>query len=274
MDNEEAALKDRFTLFFDFLGTSDAAQRWPRDRVHKLVDLLISVSHVQATEVIVGEPQEDGGYKLIVTPEITTFSDNVVVSYRGADIENGPNIIEMGEPHRVLKSLWASIVCKDAIRILSGVAEMGLRIGMLIRGGLSFGQLYHDGDVVFGEAMVDAYRLESKLAKNPRVLVSERVINQLTDERPEDVNYLLRDTDGQWHLNYFRQMASHAIPSGPAAFDGAIRWRQAHLRLIDQNIEELRRSSQGRAAKWEWFRERFEHATSRSQEWGGEPPPQ
>ncbi len=266
MSNEQAAFGNRFVLFFDFLGTSDAAQQWPRERVHKLVDLLIAISRAQAAEAIDGEPQVGGGYKLTITPEITTFSDNVVVSYREADIESGPNIEEP-----VLKSLWAGIVCQDAIRILSSVAEMGLRIGMLIRGGFSFGQLYHDRRVVFGEAMVDAYRLESKLSHNPRILVSERVIDQLTHERPEDVSFLLRDSDGQWHLNYFGQMARHAIPSGPDSIDGAIRWRQAHLTLIDQNIEELRRNSPDRAEKWQWFRERFDHATSRLQEWGGPP---
>jgi hypothetical protein len=44
---------------------------------------------------------------------------------------------------------------------LSGVAEKGLRTGLFIRGGFSFGQLYHENGVVYGEAMVDACQFES-----------------------------------------------------------------------------------------------------------------
>jgi hypothetical protein len=72
-------------------------------------------------------------------------------------------------------------MCQDAIRILSGVAEMGLRIGVLIRIGYSLGQLYHANGVVFGEAMVDAHRLENEHACYPRVLVSDRIIERLAD---------------------------------------------------------------------------------------------
>ena len=48
------------------------------------------------------------------------------------------------------------------------------------RFGYSFGQLYHENGVVFGEAMVDAYEVEHKHACHPRVLVSDRIIDRLT----------------------------------------------------------------------------------------------
>ena len=175
MDNDDPALVDRFILFFDFLGTSEAATSWSRERVHAFVDLLISIAQVQSAEDISGNSQEDGSYRILVTPETTTFSDHVVVSYQClADAEAFSMSPMKGV--EALASHWTRIVCEDAIRILSGVAEMGLRIGLLIRGGLSFGQLYHQGGVVFGEAMIDAYRLECKVAVNPRVVVSDALL--------------------------------------------------------------------------------------------------
>src|SRR5262249_41680376 len=120
MTDDEMALENRFTLFFDFLGSSVAATEWPRERVHSLVDLLISIAQMQSTEEISGAAQEDGSNQLSVRPEVTTFADNVVISY--PDKSN--------EEHPVLESLWAGIVCQDAIRLLSFVAEMGLRIGI------------------------------------------------------------------------------------------------------------------------------------------------
>jgi hypothetical protein len=91
-----------------------------------------------------------------LTPEITTFSDNIVVSYPAVPDDDYRGF-------RRLSPFWAETVCADAVRILSGVAEMALRVGLLIRGGLSFGQLYHQKGVVFGEALVDAHLLEKRL---------------------------------------------------------------------------------------------------------------
>ena len=106
-------------------------------------------------------------------------------------------------------------MCQDASRVLSAVAEMGLRIGVLVRGGFSFGQLYHENGVVFGEAMVDAHRLEEKHAVYPRVLVSDRIIARLEGVPEAERTFLLKDTDGLWHLNYFAEMIGHAPALSP-----------------------------------------------------------
>jgi hypothetical protein len=234
--------------------------------VHEFVDLLISIATVQSSEDISGNPQDDGSYLLRVTPEVATFSDHVVVSYQNLTDVEPPLRIPPKESIEALASHWTRIVCADANRILSGVAEMGLRIGLLIRGGLSFGQLYHQGGVVFGEAMIDAYDLECKIAKNPRVVVSERVITKLTHDRPEDMDILLRDVDGKWHLNYFSVMVRQAMHPPPNTVGQATFWKRAHLGRISEIIDQLRASrtetSSSRAAKWEWFKGQFEAAAS------------
>jgi hypothetical protein len=257
MNGNDPALESRFTLFFDFLGASNAASVWPRERIHEFVDLLISIAQVQSAEIISGEAQGDGGYRLFVTPEITTFSDNVVVSYTGETKSDHPHLLD---------SIWTEIVCKDAIRILAGVAEMGLRIGLLIRGGLTFGQLYHQGGVVFGKALVDASSIE-KQACYPRVVVSEHVISKLNHIQPQAMGTLLQDTDREWHLNYISEMVRQAAHPGPHTVDQAIRWKRAHIERIDAEIEELRRTAEPnashRAVKWEWFKARFEAEIAR-----------
>jgi hypothetical protein len=178
-DDDSRPLFDRYTLFFDFLGTSTATS-WPKERLYPLLDLLISISTgVQTEESIEGNPQEDGSYRLLITPEVTTFSDNIVVSYRCLNPLDDATVPQ--DAYGKLTRLWATFMCRDAIRVLSGVAEMGLRIGVLARGGFTVGQLHHRSGVVFGEAMVEAYRLESKFAHNARILVSDRIIERLAD---------------------------------------------------------------------------------------------
>jgi len=46
MTDDEPALEKRFVLFFDFLGASNAAKTWPRERVHQFLDLLIEVAQL------------------------------------------------------------------------------------------------------------------------------------------------------------------------------------------------------------------------------------
>jgi hypothetical protein len=256
MNGDGKALVDRYVLFFDFLGAANAAKTWPRERVYEFVDLLIAVARTQSAQDISGSAQKDGSYKISIIPEITTFSDNVVVSYPSGHLEEP----ELPSATEHFESLWAVFVLNDAIRILKVVAEHALRVGLLIRGGLSFGQLYHDGDVVFGEALVDAYELERTHAKNPRILVSERVVSRLTNEPPEQINALLRDEDGQWHLNYLVEMVRQAI--SPDDLEGALRWKRAHDDFIERELVELGRYRDGRATKWHWFKCHFEMATS------------
>ncbi|TAL01111.1 MAG: hypothetical protein EPO08_11390 [Rhodospirillaceae bacterium] len=257
----EQALEERYCLFFDFLGSSEIARHGPRERIHDFVDLLISISQIQSSENIDGAAQPDGSYRISLTPEISTFSDNVVVSWSNGESEDSPN--------PKLSAYWAGIVCQDANRVLSGVAEVALRIGLIVRGGLSYGELYHQRGVVFGEAMVDAYRLETKVACTPRVLVSPRVIERMTRDKPEEQNYLLRDDDGEWYLNYYRQMIGNAVSPGEKFHEGALRWKQAHLETVDRQIAEIRQTATPEAEKyankWLWFRERFVIATERYQ---------
>lgn len=49
---------------------------------------------------------------------------------------------------------------------------MGL--GILIRGGIAIGPLYHSGQIVYGPAMNQAYLLESVYAVYPHIILDEQ----------------------------------------------------------------------------------------------------
>lgn len=55
-------------------------------------------------------------------------------------------------------------------------------LGMMVRGGITKGKIIHEeGGALFGPAMNEAYRLESKEAKNPRVLIDESAYSCFSD---------------------------------------------------------------------------------------------
>jgi hypothetical protein len=116
----------------------------------------------------------------------------------------------------------------------------------------------HANNVVFGEATVDAYRLERDVSIYPRVAVSDRIIEKLDGLPKSDRQLLLQDTDGCWHLDYFSAMVQHSSDS-LIDEEQMKRWKTAHLGTIDAEIAR----SDGRVReKWEWFKKQFERATA------------
>jgi hypothetical protein len=254
MELSDYPLEDRFVLFFDFLGSSEAATNWSSERLSEFISLLSGIAiGLQAREEIIGGRNSEGVYEVSIIPEINTFSDNVVISW-----SDTPEQIAWAG----FKDDWLYLILDSALSILSAVAEHALRIGLLVRGGFSFGSIYHTDGVVLGEALVDAYRLESKEAIFPRVVISPRVIEKLHPVRPRHDWGFLWDWDNIWHLNYFLRMVDNAAMELGSS-DQLLSWKLAHIERIDAEIASLEmKGAEHPVSKWKWFRHRFDTATA------------
>src|SRR6266702_1152597 len=95
--------------------------------------------------------------------------------------------------------------------------------GILVRGAITIGQVCHADGLIFGLGLADAYRLESKVAVVPRIMVSDELIGaHKTDPRlrrkshtyGDEVEHLAgvlrQDHDGIWFLDYLEFMKSEA----------------------------------------------------------------
>lgn len=59
------------------------------------------------------------------------------------------------------------------VKLLSVFMQVLLfQYGLLLRGGIAVGKLYHDREVVYGPALIKAYDLESKFAEYPRIIMA------------------------------------------------------------------------------------------------------
>lgn len=85
--------------------------------------------------------------------------------------------------------------------------------GILLREGITVGDLYYRSGVVYGPAMNEAYKLESKNAIYPRVVVDENTLvegveNGLHSPK-EELDYILSliniDEDKQLIVDFLRQ---------------------------------------------------------------------
>jgi len=171
-------IEDRFVLFVDFLGFSDAVKGWDAERAAALLELLRALAASQSSYSVDGAPQTDGSYKINISPEFASFSDHVVVSYRLDALDEVEKHVQIQ-----IDSLWIDMVLQEVQRIAGTIAKSALEIGLLVRGGLSFGELYHEGNVVIGKAMIDAYGLERGVAFYPRIVVTPTLYARIPEIR-------------------------------------------------------------------------------------------
>lgn len=64
-------------------------------------------------------------------------------------------------------------ILPDFLRLVSDYQFNMIMEGMLVRGGITFGKHYHEENFLFSSGLIDAYYLESKQAKYPRILLSQ-----------------------------------------------------------------------------------------------------
>ena len=99
--------------------------------------------------------------------------------------------------------------------ILWSISEYQFEIalqGFFIRGGLSVGPLFIDDNSVYGEALIDAYELESKTAVNPIVVLCKNTM-KLVDkhigyyhgEAAPQIRHVLINADGRYFINYLSE---------------------------------------------------------------------
>jgi hypothetical protein len=119
------------------------------------------------------------------------------------------------------------------------------RKGILVRGGVTVGQIHCSDQMVFGPALNRAYDLESTIAHFPRIVIDPTVfkkLEQLRELRSHDleeeqryVGYLVKeDSDGVWFVDYLRAVSTE--------FDDQYSYLQFlrdHKTLIENNSEHL-----------------------------------
>ena len=133
---------ERFVAFIDLLGFRDVLNRMFTNEP-QLFKTVLQVLKLAKSFADVPDPEN--------MRAITAFSDSVVVTSGGPFGTAG---------------LFATV------GVLAG--EL-LKRGILCRGGIARGRMYHADGILFGEALVRAYDLERHVAKMPRIVIDDDV---------------------------------------------------------------------------------------------------
>jgi hypothetical protein len=101
------------------------------------------------------------------------------------------------------------------------VAGELLKKGILCRGGVARGLMYHADGIAFGEGLVRAYDLERKVAKNPRIVIADEVAPTIFFRTNNPIPLIKRDADGEMFLNVFSHFWLESDGKSSAALVGA-----------------------------------------------------
>jgi hypothetical protein len=236
--------EDQIVLYLDFLGFADASVQLDDDLQRQLLALLQGIASLRSEFEAKAEHREDGSSQYSVRPAVSTFSDHIVISYPFERIKTGDS------------SFGEIVVFHQIERYVSTIAAAALKIGFLIRGGVARGGLYHANGVVFGEAMVQAHRLESKAAIYPRIVVAD----ELLAGKPEAkfAPWIRRDFDGLFCIDYFFNVILGAFLPGNEFSSNVNAWYRELVSQIKFTSAKLEASGKmTERAKWIWFARRL-----------------
>jgi hypothetical protein len=246
ISNWQPKYEEHFIGFIDLLGFSEASTVTDEATRMKVLRLLRSISSLRGEFDVTSTPHQSGKTTTI-KPAISTFSDDIVVSWpvRPACDEMGPD-----------ESVAAIVIFSDFTSLLERIAAAALRIGFLIRGGASIGKLYHAGGVVFGEALIDAYEIESRTSIYPRVVLSAQIMS-----RPKwsaIMNDMAKCEDGLYHFDYFKRLLYGTTVPGKEWAQSVKTWLEDVFPIVAKNVTELRACGRlNEYAKWSWFAREF-----------------
>lgn len=151
-----------------------------------------------------------------------SFSDNILIVY--------PEISEeaLGNSFFVALADFQTSLFKD---------------GIIVRGAIAVGDIHVGEDIIFGNGLVEAYKLESEKAIVPRIILSKGIIElcqkyhgYYAKEDSPFARVLLGDADGNVFLNYLH---NPYLDGGSAEYIFEVNnFLKIHKEIIEKKLED------------------------------------
>lgn len=171
IDNSLIEYQERVVAFIDILGFKNIIRESETD-IKKLATINRVLSYLKHHEdkklwgIQLMEIEEDAqkkgvsNFNISKGIECTCFSDSIVVSVLADD--------------KFINNIVSTLIAQ-----LSSIGRILMIEGVLFRGGITIGKLIHENGVVMGQALIDAYELETNVAKYPRIVLSDKLLGKL-----------------------------------------------------------------------------------------------
>jgi hypothetical protein len=172
-----------FVAYLDLLGGTHLIQSQEDESLNKLHSLL----------QVAKESCIPNNKALFPKCKVKIFSDNIIIACK----------LTGNYEQDMLR-------INSAITLISAIQIIGLEMyRYLFRGGATIGNLFIDDVMVWGNALLRAYELESLLAVYPRIIIDEPLIEMMAmDKDIAEGDYskyfITLDTDNIYYLDYLK----------------------------------------------------------------------
>lgn len=151
-------------------------------------------------------------------------------------------------------------VYSQILRMVHAQASLVFDEAILLRGGITVGDVARSYGQLFGPAVVRGYDLESKVARFPRIVVGDEVLEELmtnaqlwvhdaeTDTKALKA-LLHKDFDGEWFVDYLRVIEEELDERSEYP-----EWLKRHEEFIEQGLADHKQNP-SILAKFKWLRE-------------------
>ena len=184
--------------FIDILGFRHLVESSPPEVVSAALDSLEEFTNAGKI------PESDH------LPRVYSFSDSII---------RVRSLLPYAQKQHPIGLLFYELL--DLVRIQALLSDSG----NLIRGGVTLGQISISSNRVFGPGFIEAYDIESKYARYPRIIVSQKALKELEDtdrplsecsDRSYDKEYVRQNLrqadDGFWFVDYLTSIATELDP--------------------------------------------------------------
>jgi hypothetical protein len=175
---ENADYEDRVLIYMDVLGWSELIARSVDDESARAVLAKISSTlrfPVDGMEKSIRRGDDFYGIR------VSQFSDTLVMSTLA------------GKRGQLTSILVLAI----------GTVQVVVNNGHHVRGAVVRGKLIHRPDVIYGPALVEAYKIEKDVAKYPRIIIAPAARELVQKARPDGSQIICDDRDGLQFLDVF-----------------------------------------------------------------------
>ena len=169
--------------------------------------------------------------------------------------------------HRILSDSVIVFVASDVEDSFAALLDVCTKLQVslikrdnpiLLRGGIAIGSLYYENDIIFGQGLTEAYLLESKLARYPRVIFTGNTLEKGRQNAKYMFPYLDApffefsiDDDDLFYVEYLSEIQGETLEKTKEYFDRIFDLCKKMLNsTIDSNLRD----------KYLWLKKKTEKA--------------
>lgn len=220
--NDFAKYEQRFVFFIDVLGFSKKVENSTKsEEIKNIIDCL-------KQDFIRENKRHNLEY------QITQISDCIIISFKNQPSENF--------------KLLSIILIIEYLQ-----ANAFVKYGLLFRGAGTYGNLIHNDEYLFGTAYQEVYKLETKYAIYPRIIIEKEILDKLFITEKEYCLEYLKDDELFYYIDFLgnENNSDDSIEEKEKFYNKA-------KEIIKRGLNESKDKDVSR--KYEWLKEKYNKA--------------